>query len=196
MEELDLGQRAAVDLLQDLAGGRALQLKPIELACAGHDDRALVPTELDVPAASLGVELHPAQCRRPAHDAHQVLAEAEQDGVSDHVAVRTHRYQLLRLHRAESAERVRAQVREQPEHVRSLHDEVGHVLRQVHQCRARAPRFLLVAPVGELGGHREYERSASSARAGLEGSAGCLDRVFESGHVIPSGFARVGAGGH
>ena len=88
VEELDLGQRAAVRLLEDLERGRALDLEPVELAPAGRVDRgSLVPRQRDVVAAGLGVVLHPVVGGRAPDETDRVLVEEEEDPVADDVAV-------------------------------------------------------------------------------------------------------------
>ncbi len=91
VEELDVRERAAVELLDHVLRVRPLDLIAVELA--GHRlahrarRRAVVIFGLDVVAAGLGVEFDPVR-GRVAADIHQlVFGEIEQDAVADHVAV-------------------------------------------------------------------------------------------------------------
>ena len=154
VEELDLGQRAAVRLLEHLHRGRALHLEAVELATFLVHGRAFVAMERHVVVAGLGVVLNPVVRGRAADEADHVLLEVEEDRVADHVAVVVDGRELLRLVDAEVLEGVDAGRLEEPDHVRALDGQVGHVVRLVEQRGGVAPRMLLVAPVRELGGDR------------------------------------------
>jgi hypothetical protein len=97
------------------------------------------------------VELDPVVGRRSADQAHPVLVEKEQDSVTDDQAIRVAGDELLRFADLEVAEAVDAQVREQPEDVRPLDVQVGHVVRLVEQCGSLPPGTLLVPPIAVLG---------------------------------------------
>ena len=88
VEELDLGQGAAVRLRQDVERSRTLHLEAIDLPPAGRvGGGALVTLDGHVVVAGLGVELHPVVRGRTTDEAHPVLVEEEEDRVADDVAV-------------------------------------------------------------------------------------------------------------
>ena len=181
VEELDLGQRAAVRFLEHLHRGRALHLEAVELAPFLVDGGALVAMERHVVVAGLGVVLHPVVRRRAADEADHVLLEVEEDRIADHVAVVVDRRELLRLVDAEVLEGVDAGRLEEPDHVRALDGQVGHVMRLVEQRRRVAPRVLLVAPVRELAGNGRVDvRPDLRVPGEIDRVADGLDQVFET----------------
>ena len=103
MEELDVRERAAVELLDHVLRVRALDLVAVELA----DDRlahrarrrAVVVFGRDIVAAGLGVEFDPVGGRVAADIRELVFGQVEQDAVADHVAVVAAGRELLRLDR-------------------------------------------------------------------------------------------------
>ncbi len=188
VEELDLRQRAAVGLLQDIQRGRALDLEPVELAAAARiDGRALVARELDVVVAGLGMELHPVVRRGPADQAHAVLFEMEEDPVADDVAVVVAHDELLGLVHREVLEAVDAEVGEQPDRVRALDLQVEHVMGLVEERTRLLPRDLLVPPVRELAGHGGIDvRPDLRVARHLDGAADRLQFLFQVrvAHVV------------
>ena len=102
----------------------------------------------------------------------QLLLEVEEDGVPDQVAVGVHGDELLGLAHGEVGEGVDAGVAEQPQRVRALDEEVGHVVRLVEQGAGLQPRPLLGAPVGELRLHREGARREGEVPEQLDRAAG------------------------
>ena len=78
----------------------------------------------------------------------------------------------LALPDAEVGEGVDADVAEQPQRVRALDEEVGHVVRLVEQGAGLQPGPLLGAPVGELGLHREGARREGEVPQQLDRAPG------------------------
>ena len=183
VEELDLRQRAAVRLLQDVERGRALDLEAVDLASPRRvGGRALVTLDADVVPAGLRVVLDPVVRGRAADEAHPVLVEEEEDPVSDHVAVVVAGDELLRLVHGCVLERVDAEVGEEPDHVGALDVEIRHVVRLVEERARVAPRGLLVPPVRELTRHRRID-----VRADLR-VARHLDRAARPPAASPPSF--------
>src|SRR5690606_22678520 len=91
VEELDLLDRAAVQLLYHLPRVRALDLEAVALADDGlahrPGRRAVVLLDLDVVAAGLRVELDPVRRRGAADVDELVLLEVEQNAVADDVTI-------------------------------------------------------------------------------------------------------------
>jgi hypothetical protein len=156
VEELDVVERTAIELLDDLLGGRSLDLEPVLLAHnrLAHRRRggALVPFDLDVVVTGLGVEVKPVRHRRPADELIDVLLQVEEDAIADHVAVVVAGHELLCLAGGEVLERVDAGIRQQLQRIRTFDEDVRHVPGLVVEHAGLTPRPLLVAPVGELRG--------------------------------------------
>src|SRR5580692_1080226 len=163
-EELDVRDRAAVQLLDHLGRVGPLDLEPV--LRPGHGlakrarRRAVVADELDVPVAGLRVELDPVHARRPADELVDVLLEVEQDAVADDIAVVGDGHELLGHVGREVLERVEADVGDQLEGIRTLDVEVRHVVALVEQHRGLLPGDLLRLPVGELGRDDRIDVSA------------------------------------
>ncbi len=155
-EELDLGDRAAVQLLDHVLGVRALDLEAVVVTvhspAHGGRRRAIVAADVDVPLAFLGLELDPVHRRGAAHEQIGLLGQAEQDAVADDVARVAQRHHLLGPVHREIGEGVDGQVAEELARVGAFHQHLGHVVRLVEQHRGVAPGELLVAEVGELRG--------------------------------------------
>ena len=109
-EEFDVGNRAAVELLQHFGGIRPLDLvaivAPRNRLAARMRGRAIVADHVHLEAAGLAVKLDPVHRRRAADEQQFVLVEIEQDAVADDVAVVTDRHHLLRLVHGEVIEAV------------------------------------------------------------------------------------------
>ena len=154
-EELDVRERAAVELLDHILGVRALDLVAVELAgdrlAHRARRRAVVVFGRDVIAAGLGVEFDPVGGRVAADVTELVLGEIEQDAVADHVAIVGAGRELLGLIDREILERVGREVREELQRVLAAHEQVDHVVRLVEQHAGLGPGALLVAPVGKFG---------------------------------------------
>ena len=131
-EELHVGDRAAVDLVEDLLGVRSLDLEAVVAArdglAARMRGRAVIANEVDLEAAGLAVELQPVHRGRAAHEQQLVLVEVEQDAVADDVAVVAGRHHLLGAVDREIREAVDRGVRAQLERIRALDGELGHVV--------------------------------------------------------------------
>jgi hypothetical protein len=164
VEELDVRNRPAVQLFEQLPRVRPLHLVAVVLTHDGRAfgvrRRAVVAAHLHVEAAGLGVELHPVDGRRAAHEIELVFAVIEHDHVADHVAVVAARRELLGLVRREALEGVRGQIRQHLGRVGAGDEQFGHVVRLVEEHRRIAPRPLLVAPVAVLGRHHGIHVSA------------------------------------
>src|SRR6185312_1252223 len=88
-EELDVGNRSAVQLVEDLLRIRALHLVAVVAARDGLALRiaggTIVTDHVDLEAAGLAVELDPAHRRRTAGDQQLILLQIEEDTVADDV---------------------------------------------------------------------------------------------------------------
>src|SRR5687767_6619054 len=86
-EELHVGDRSAIDLVEDLFGVRSLDLESIvttrDRLAARMGRGAVVTNEVDLVAAGLAVELQPVHRGCAAHEQQFVLVEMEQDAVTD-----------------------------------------------------------------------------------------------------------------
>src|SRR5690606_19933356 len=157
VEELDLLDRAAVQLLDHLPRVRALDLVAVALANDGLAHRpgrgTIVLLDLDVVAAGRGVELDPVRRRRASDIDELVLLEMEEDAVADDVTVVRDGNVLLGLVDAEVCEAVDRRLGEQLQRVRAFDVEVHHVMGLIEEHARLTPRALLVAPVRELGGN-------------------------------------------
>src|SRR3954462_5494967 len=94
MEELHVGDRAAVDLLEDLACLRTLDLESVVRAIDRLAVRAAVGAwvvrEAHAILVDCGLELHPVRRRSTADQDKLILALAKDDHVADHMARRGH----------------------------------------------------------------------------------------------------------
>ena len=183
-EELHVGDRTAVDLVENLPGVRALHLEAIVPArdglAARMRGRTIVADEIHLEAAGLGMELQPVHRRRTADEHQFVLLEVEQDAVADDVAFVAGGHHLLRAVHREVREAVDCGVGAELERVRPLERELGHVVRLVEQHRGIAPCLLLVAPVGEFARHDGIDVRADLRIAKeLNGIAGGLEHAFQ-----------------
>ena len=155
VEELDVGNRAAVQLLDQLGGVGPLNLEAVVAAddglASGAPRRAVVLRRRDVESAGLGVELNPVRRRRAPDEQQAVLGQVEQNAVADDVAVIRARNELLGAIDGEALEAVGRQIREQLQGIRALDVLLDHVVRLVEQDAGVSPRALLVAPVRVLG---------------------------------------------
>jgi hypothetical protein len=155
VEELDVGNRTAVQLLDQFRRVGALDLEAVVLAddglAFGASRRAVVLRGLDVEPASLGVELNPVRRRRAPDEQQAVLSQMEQDSVADDVAVIRAGDELLGAIDREGLEAVGGQMREQLQGVWALDELLDHMMRLVEQDAGISPRALLVAPVRIFG---------------------------------------------
>src|SRR5690606_17668209 len=164
VEELELLDRAAVQLLDELPRVRALDLEAIALTDDGlaHRTRrrAVVFLDLDVVAARLRVEHDPIRRRCTADVDQLVLLEVEENAVADDVAVVRDGDVLLGAIDGEVFEAVDRRVRQELQRVRAFDVKVDHVVRLVEQHAGLTPSALLVAPVRELGRDHRIHISA------------------------------------
>ncbi|MEI9886115.1 MAG: hypothetical protein WDN08_06365 [Rhizomicrobium sp.] len=184
VEELDIGERPAVELADHLLGIGALDLIAVELAhhrlAHRARRRAVVLLDADVVAAGRGVELDPVRGRGAADEHQLVDIEMEQNAVADDEAVIAAGHELLGAVDRKVREAVDREIGEQLERVGAFDEEVDHVVRLVEQHAGLAPGALLVAPVGELRRHHRIDIGAELriAQHG-DGIAGGLQRFFE-----------------
>ncbi len=150
VEEPDPAERPARRGLDDLQGGRPLDLVAEQQALARVDRGGVVPGHLDVVVTGLGVELDPVRRHRCPDQRVLVLVEAEEDGVADEPAARARRDELLGPVPAEAGEGVHADLGEQPLGVGAPEVDVAHVEGLVEQDRGLPPHALLVTPVRVL----------------------------------------------
>ena len=140
LKNLSSGGSVPDRLLHDLHRVGALHLEAIRLAAAvGAKRRSLVELHLDVVVAGLGVVGDPVQRRSTADEVEPIVAEREQDHVTDHVTGRCARHEVLGLPDLEAVEAVDREVREQLSGVGALHREVGHVERLVEEDAGLLP---------------------------------------------------------
>ncbi len=183
-EELHVGNRPAIDLVEDLLGVRSLHLEAIVAArdglAARMRGRAVIANEVHLVAAGLAVELQPVHRRRAAHEQQFVLVEMEQDAVTDDETVIAGGHHLLGAVDGKVREAVDRGVRAKLERIRALDGELGHVVRLVEQHRRVAPGALLVAPVGEFARHHRVDvRAKLRVAQQFDGIAGGLEHAFE-----------------
>jgi hypothetical protein len=184
MEELHIGDRAAVDLVEDLVGLRSLDLEAIVRAvdcfAVGAAVGARVVREPHFPLADRLLEPHPVRSRRSTDEHELILALAENDHVADHVAGRRHGHEMLGSIQIEVREAVDADVLEECGRVRTFDDELIHMMGLVEQHGRLAPGHLLVAPVGEFrrddGVHVHADLRVAQQ---LDGVAMCLEHGAE-----------------
>ena len=155
IEELDLRYRAAVQLLYDLPGVRALDLEAVADAvhclALGVAGGAVVLDDVYVIAAGLGMELDPVGARGAAHEDQFVLFQVKEDAVTDDIAVMAARHVLLGSVYGELGKTVDGGIGEQLECIGALYINVHHVMGLIEKNRRLTPGALLVAPVGEFG---------------------------------------------
>src|SRR5262249_12756573 len=185
VEELDLGYRTAVQLLDYVLRVRSLNLiaivPPRHRTAAGDRRRAFVARRLDVESAGFRVELNPVRGRRPAHIEQLVLFEMKEDAVADDVAVGRAGSVLLRAIDGERREAVGRRVREELQRVRSFDEHLGHVVGLVEQYAAVTPRTLLFAPVGVLRGDDRIDiRADLRVAEHRDGVARRAQRIFQA----------------
>jgi hypothetical protein len=154
VEELDVGNRAAVDLIENLVGIRPLDLKPVMRAI----DRLTVRTAVGARIVSQAdfvlpdrlLEFHPIG-RRGAADEHELIrALAKHDHVADHMPGGRDRDEVLGTVQVEVRKAVDADVLEERGCVGAFDDQLVHVMSLVEQHGRFAPRDLFVSPVREL----------------------------------------------
>ncbi len=137
---------ATGQLLHQAERVRPLQLVPVQrgvLAGLAHE-RVGITLERDVVVAGLADVLHPVEHHEPADKVERVLAEMEQDGIADEIALVVDGDELLRPVDLEVREAVHAGVAQQLQRVGARDEQVGHVVRLVEQrdrrCATRAAR--------------------------------------------------------
>src|SRR5690606_7823611 len=154
VEELELVERLAVELLDHVPGARALDLEApgdaLHRLAHRAARRTVVMDDLDVVAAGLTVVAQPVGGRSAADVNELFFLEPEDDAVADDVAVRRGRHVLLRLVDGPALRRVDHRVAEQLQRIGTLDVKVDHVVRLIEQHGAVLPSPLLGAPVGEF----------------------------------------------
>jgi hypothetical protein len=161
VEELHVRNRAAVHLLKNLVGFRALDLEAVMRAvdrlAVGARHRTRVAVEADLPRADRLLELHPVGGGGAADEDELVLTLAEDDHVADDMAGGRDGHEMLGTVQVEIGEGIDADMVEEGGGVRPLDDQLVHVVRLVEQDRAVAPGLLLGTPVGVFRcNHRVY----------------------------------------
>src|SRR5690606_5057361 len=154
VEELELVERGAVELLDHVPGLRALDLEAprnaVHRLAHRAARRARIVDDVDVVLALLGLEHQPAGGRRAADIDELFLGQVEDDTVADYVAIGRGRDVLLRLVDFPALDRVDHRVRQQLQRIRALDVEVEHVVRLVEQHGTVLPGPLFGTPVGEV----------------------------------------------
>ncbi len=106
---------------------------------------------------------------------------AEQDDVSDDVAVGAARHEVLGPVAAEPVEAVHREVAEKLQRIGPLHRQVVHMVREVEEDTGLLPRSLLVSPVRELGRHSRIDvRPRLRVAEQLDRALGSRQDVFEA----------------
>jgi hypothetical protein len=117
IEEFDIRERAAVDLLDDRLGIRPLDLEAVELAHHRFSHRpgrrTVILHDLYVVAAGLGVKHDPVRRRSAAHEDEFIRFQVEKDPVADHLTVVVAWHELLGPVDVKSLEAIDGQVRQQ-----------------------------------------------------------------------------------
>ena len=193
-EKLDIRQRSAIQLFEQLPRLRPLQLEPERLAGIRIGYRSLVTMDRNVVPSRLCVELHPVGHRRPANDVELVIIQSEENHVSDEVSVGVAGDQLLRLVATEVGEGVHPQIGNQPLCVGAFHVQISHVIGLIHECDTFPPGTLFTLASSripqEWGTRRDPSASCASSRLRLP-----THRVFpgttEIAYLAPV-CARVG----
>jgi hypothetical protein len=138
--------------------------------------------------STLNMELQPVHGGGAADEQQLVLAQMEQDAVTDHVPGVARRHHLLGAVHREVGEAVESREAAQLERVRPLERELGHVVALIEQHGGVAPGALLVAPVGEFARHHGvHVRADLRVAQHVHGVAGSLEYAFEilRGHGSP-----------
>jgi hypothetical protein len=142
-EKFHLGDRAAIELFENLPGVGALNLIAVVAArhrlAAGPRGRTVVALHLDVELAGLAVELNPIDVGRAADEIELVLAKVKDNAVADHIAVMRARHELLGAVDRKIGEAVDGQIIHEFERIRPGDHHFGHVMRLIEQHRGLAP---------------------------------------------------------
>ncbi len=154
MEELDVRDRPAIHLLEDLRRLRPLDLVAVMRAqhplALGARRRTRVVLDAHVPLAVGGAEQQPVRGRRAADEDELVHTLAEDDVIADDVAVRRHGHEVLGAVEAEIRERIDAVIGEELLGLGTFDDQLVHVMGLVEEHCGIAPGALLLTPVGKL----------------------------------------------
>ena len=200
-EELQLLERAAVELLDDRPGVGALDLEAPQVAGDGlavrPRGRPGVVADLDVVAAGLALELQPVGAGGAADVDVLLLVEAEEDAVTDDVAGGGDGDELLGHVHREVGHAVDAGVGDQLDRVRAAHEQVEHVVGLVEEHGGLLPGLLLPPPVGELrGDHRVDVGAELGVAQQADGVAGLVEEFLKvlGGHVRPFSSGVISAG--
>ena len=185
VEELELFERATVQLFDHCPGIRTLDLEApflarYRLAHRPHR-RTVVEFDRHIIAAGFTMITQPVRRRRAANIGERLFFFPEDDPVTDHVAIGRGRHVLLGLARRPALRRVDHRVRKQLARVLAADVKVDHVVRLVEQHRAVLPRPLLRPPVGKFGRHHRINiRAKLRIAQHLHGVATSIQHVFKA----------------
>ena len=185
VEELELFERAAMQLFDHAPSVRALDLEAPFLARDGlahrPHRRTVIEFDRHVVAAGFAVIPQPVRRRRATDIGKRLFFLPEHDPVTDHVAVRRGRHILLGLARRPALRRVDHRVRQQLARITPTDVEIDHVVRLVEQHRAVLPRPLFGPPVRKLGRHHRVNISTKLRIAQhFDRIAASLQHVFKA----------------
>lgn len=192
VEELRLRQRTAEGRFDQLRGQRTLDLEPEQLrvTAAAPERRGRIGAERDVVAVLLAVVLHPVLGCRHSGEYVRVLPPARQDPVGHDLSAGRDGDVLLGLPDRELGEVVRAVVGQQPVGVRTVDEEVVHVVGEVQERDALVPGALFLTPADVLALHdlrcprgrvrlpQELDRRTGLVDAVLQAGDGCHGALF------------------
>ncbi len=108
------------------------------------------------------------------------LRVIEQDAVADQVAVLVDTDQLLRDPGAEVLEGVGRDLDQSRDDIRTVQEQLRHVVALIHEGNRRAPGALLVTPVGELGGDRKSDGRPILVAKKLDSVSDSRDRLRQA----------------
>lgn len=135
----------------DVPGVGSVELKTVPDPATGRiAERRLVALDSHVVAAVLGLVLDPVENSHPTDKLEAALAVPVSDAVADQVPLWRAAHELLGPIRREILQAVDPDFLEQAERIRPAQEQLGHVVRLVHQDRGLTPCLLLFTPVREL----------------------------------------------
>jgi hypothetical protein len=153
IEEPNVWRGLSRDLLHDPKSIRALNLVPESFSVALIDSGSLIPFRRRLVPASFQIVLHPIVSGRTPDEVESIFIEVKENRVTNDVAAMVARNKLLGLIDFEVFEAIDSEIGEQFEGVRTLHVEIGHVVRLVEKRTGFLPCTLFISPVRKLGPH-------------------------------------------
>ncbi len=151
--------------------------------------RSIVLLHRYIVSACRSVKLDPVGGRRATDENELVLVQVKQNPITDHVAIVVTRDELLGSVDRELRKAIDGKAGEQFERVRSLDEQIHHVVGLVEQHAGLPPGFLFVAPIGEFRRDDGIDVGADLRIVQhRHWIAGSLQRFFQVfvGHVIPN----------